>query len=202
MRLYRDIFKRIFDFTAAVLGFTVLLPVFLGIMIFLYFSNDGKPFFYQIRPGKDEKLFRIVKFKTMNDRRDHQGNLLPDSERLTSVGKFVRKTSLDEIPQFLNVIKGDMSLVGPRPLLPEYLPLYNIQQKKRHDVRPGITGWAQVNGRNAISWDEKFNYDIWYAENVSLPLDIRILFLTIKKVFVSEGISSDTSVTMEKFTGS
>lgn len=202
MRLYRDIFKRIFDFTAAVLGFTVLLPVFLVLTVFLYFSNDGKPFFYQVRPGKDEKLFRIVKFKTMNDRKDNQGNLLPDSERLTAVGKFVRKTSLDEIPQLINVIKGDMSLVGPRPLLPEYLPLYNAEQKKRHDVRPGITGWAQVNGRNAISWDEKFEYDIWYADNVSLPLDIRILILTIRKVFVSEGISSDTSVTMEKFTGS
>lgn len=199
--MYRKFFKRVFDFVAALSGFVVLFPVFAVVTIFLYFCNDGKPFFFQTRPGKDQKLFRIVKFKTMNDRKDADGNLLSDAERLTTTGQFVRKTSLDEIPQLLNVIKGDMSLVGPRPLLPEYLPLYNSTQQRRHDVRPGITGWAQVNGRNAISWEEKFNYDVWYAENVSFPLDIKILFLTVKKVFVSEGISSDSSVTMEKFTG-
>ncbi|WP_304421015.1 sugar transferase [Profundicola chukchiensis] len=202
MKLYQSFFKRLLDFCAALLGFIVLSPIFILITLFLSIANQGKPFFFQTRPGKDEKLFNIIKFKTMNDKKDAEGNLLSDAERLTKVGQFVRKTSLDEIPQLLNVIKGDMSLIGPRPLLPEYLELYNATQKRRHEVRPGITGWAQVNGRNAISWEQKFDYDVWYVENITFLLDIKILFLTIKKVFVSEGISSDTSVTMDKFRGS
>ncbi len=153
------------------------------------------------RPGKNGKLFKIIKFKTMNDKKDEQGNLLSDEERLTKIGTFVRKTSLDEIPQLLNVIKGDMSLIGPRPLLPQYLPLYNDEQRKRHNVRPGITGWAQINGRNAISWQQKFDYDVWYVENVSFILDVKILLLTVKKVFVSEGISQEGQATMEEFKG-
>jgi lipopolysaccharide/colanic/teichoic acid biosynthesis glycosyltransferase len=170
-------------------------------MILLFFFNNGKPFFVQERPGKNERLFRIIKFKTMNDKKDIKGSLLSDAERLTPIGKFVRKTSLDEIPQLINVIKGDMSLIGPRPLLVEYLPLYNTEQKRRHEVHPGITGWAQVNGRNAITWEEKFQYDIWYMEHLTLYLDIKIFFLTLKKVFVREGINSTDSVTMEKFQG-
>lgn len=170
-------------------------------MICLTLANQGKPFFFQVRPGKNAKLFKIIKFKTMNDRNDSNGNLLPDDVRLTKIGNFVRKTSLDEIPQLLNVLKGDMSLIGPRPLLPEYLPLYSAEQNKRHLVRPGITGWAQVNGRNAISWEQKFKLDFWYVENVSFLLDLKILWLTLKKVLVKEGISSATSATMEKFTG-
>lgn len=202
MKLYQSFFKRLLDFCAALLGFLVLSPIFILITLFLGIANRGKPFFFQTRPGKDERLFDIIKFKTMNDRKDAEGNLLPDAERLTKVGQFVRKTSLDEIPQLLNVIKGDMSLIGPRPLLPEYLALYNTTQRRRHEVRPGITGWAQVNGRNAISWEQKFEFDVWYVENITFLLDIKILFLTMKKVFVSEGISSDTSVTMDKFRGS
>src|SRR5690554_8229415 len=170
-------------------------------MIGLSIANRGRPFFFQKRPGKNEKMFKIIKFKTMNDKKDLEGNLLSDAERLTAVGKFVRKTSLDEIPQLLNVIKGDMSLIGPRPLLVDYLPLYNSIQKRRHEVRPGITGWAQVNGRNAISWEQKFNYDVWYVNNISLALDIKILFMTILKVFKSEGISQDGQATMTKFKG-
>lgn len=170
--------------------------------MFLFFLNNGKPFFIQPRPGKNEKIFKLIKFKTMNDKRDKLGYLLPDEKRLTVVGKFVRKTSLDEIPQLINVIKGDMSLVGPRPLLVEYLPLYNEEQKRRHEVKPGITGWAQVNGRNAISWEEKFKYDVWYVDHLSFILDLKILLLTIKKVFKREGISSTNAATMERFTGS
>jgi len=158
-------------------------------------------FFTQARPGKDERIFRVVKFKTMTDERDAEGNLLPDAQRLTKIGKFVRSTSLDEIPQLLNVIKGDMSLIGPRPLLVQYLPLYSERQKRRHEVRPGITGWAQVNGRNAISWQQKFEYDVWYVENMSFILDIKILLKTIYNVFKREGINSDTSATMEAFRG-
>lgn len=158
-------------------------------------------FFFQQRPGKDSKLFKIVKFKTMTDERDSEGNLLPDEERLTKIGRFIRSTSIDELPQLINVLKGDMSLIGPRPLLPQYLPLYSEKQARRHEVRPGITGWAQVNGRNAISWQKKFEYDVWYVDHVSLGLDIKILFLTMKKVFVREGIASQTSSTMELFTG-
>lgn len=164
-------------------------------------SQLGKTIFFQSRPGKHGKVFKIFKFKTMNDRKDANGNLLPDAERLTSIGLLVRKLSLDEIPQLLNVIKGDMSLVGPRPLLVEYLPLYSERQARRHDVRPGITGWAQVNGRNAIDWPTKFELDVHYVEHLSFWLDIKILFLTVKKVFVREGISADNSATMEKFKG-
>ena len=199
--MYKNYFKRLFDFTAALVGLLLLSPLFILVTIGLFFANQGKPFFFQIRPGKDEKLFRIVKFKTMNDKKDVTGDLLPDAQRLTKIGNFVRKTSLDEIPQLLNVLKGDMSLIGPRPLLPEYLPLYNEVQKRRHEVRPGITGWAQVNGRNAISWEQKFEYDVWYVNHISLWLDIKILFLTVKKVFVREGISQDGQATMEAFKG-
>lgn len=199
--MYKNYLKRLFDFLAALVGFLLLSPIFLVVTIGLFFANQGKPFFFQTRPGKDEKLFRIVKFKTMNDKKDANGNLLSDAKRLTKIGSFVRKTSLDEIPQLLNVLKGDMSLIGPRPLLVHYLPLYNAEQKKRHDVRPGITGWAQVNGRNAISWQQKFEYDVWYVNHISLLLDIKILFLTVKKVFVREGISQDGQATMEVFKG-
>lgn len=178
-----------------------MLPVFLVVMLLLFFANDGKPFFFQIRPGKDGRLFKIVKFKTMNDKRGKDGELLSDSERLTRLGLFVRKTSLDEIPQLINVINGDMSLIGPRPLLPEYLSLYSKEQFRRHEVRPGITGWAQINGRNTINWSRKFELDVWYVDRLSFLLDLKIMFLTIKKIIVKEGISSDTSVTMEKFTG-
>lgn len=199
--MYKNYLKRLFDFLAAFFGLLVLSPLFIVVMIGLYVANQGKPFFFQTRPGKDEKLFRIVKFKTMNDKKDSEGNLLSDAERLTRIGRFVRKTSLDEIPQLLNVLKGDMSLIGPRPLLVQYLPLYNAEQKKRHDVRPGITGWAQVNGRNAISWEQKFAYDVWYVDNCSFLLDIKIIVLTLKKVFVREGISQEGHATMETFKG-
>ena len=176
-------------------------PIFLLATIGLFFANNGKPFFFQTRPGKNEKLFQIIKFKTMNDKKDAAGNLLSDAERLTPIGSFVRKTSLDEIPQLLNVLKGDMSLIGPRPLLIQYLPLYNSIQKKRHDIRPGITGWAQVNGRNAISWEQKFEYDVWYVENCTFLLDVKILLLTVKKVFKREGISQEGSATTDNFKG-
>ncbi|MHA7101779.1 sugar transferase [Roseivirga pacifica] len=199
--MYKSFIKRLFDFLAALAAFLLLFPLFLLTTILLAIVNDGKPFFFQTRPGRNGCLFKIFKFKTMNDKRDSEGNLLPDADRLTVVGQLVRKLSLDEIPQLLNVIKGDMSLVGPRPLLVEYLRLYNERQAMRHNVRPGITGWAQVNGRNAIDWQTKFELDVWYVEHLDFWLDIKILFLTVKKVFVREGISSDSSVTMEKFTG-
>lgn len=199
--MYRKFFKYFFDFFAALLGLVVLSPIFLLVTFGLFIANNGKPFFFQKRPGKGEKIYKIIKFKTMTDKKDSQGGLLPDAERMTPIGKFVRKTSLDELPQLINVLKGNMSLVGPRPLLPEYLPLYNSEQKKRHQVKPGITGWAQVNGRNAISWEQKFAYDIWYVEHISFILDLKVLFLTIKKVFISEGISSKGQATAEKFTG-
>lgn len=199
--MYKNHIKRFLDFTLALVGFMILLPIFILASLLLTIANRGTPFFFQLRPGKDERIFKIIKFKTMNDKKDAQGNLLSDAERLTKVGRLVRKTSLDEIPQLLNVIKGDMSLIGPRPLLPQYLPLYNIEQRQRHQVRPGITGWAQVNGRNAISWEQKFKYDVWYVKNISLYLDIKILFLTIKKVFISEGISQDGQATIEPFKG-
>jgi lipopolysaccharide/colanic/teichoic acid biosynthesis glycosyltransferase len=200
--MYRNFFKQVIDVTISLLVFILLLPVFLIVTILLAIANNGKPFFFQSRPGKNERIFKVIKFKTMNDRRDKNGELLPDADRLTAVGKFVRKTSLDEIPQLINVIKGDMSLVGPRPLLVDYLPLYNAEQKRRHNVRPGITGWAQVNGRNAISWEKKFQYDVWYVDNISLLLDIKICWMTVQKVIKTEGISSATSATMERFTGS
>lgn len=200
--MYKHFLKRVFDFFLALIGFIIISPIFLLLWICLSIANKGAgAFFFQERPGKDEKIFRVIKFKTMTDERDASGNLLPDAQRLTRVGKFVRSTSLDEIPQLLNVIKGDMSLVGPRPLLVQYLPLYNETQRRRHEVRPGITGWAQVNGRNAISWQQKFDYDVWYVDHVSLSLDFKILLKTIQKVFKREGISSDTSATMEAFKG-
>ena len=199
--MYQKYFKRLFDFLIALIALLLFSPLFILVTIGLFFANQGKPFFFQIRPGKNEKLFRIVKFKTMNDKKDNEGNLLSDAERLTTIGRFVRKTSLDELPQLFNVLKGDMSLIGPRPLLVQYLPLYNAEQKKRHDVRPGITGWAQVNGRNAISWEQKFAYDVWYVDNCSFLLDIKIIVLTLKKVFVREGISQEGHATMETFKG-
>lgn len=198
--MYRFFFKRILDFFLAALGLVLLSPVFLFVMIGLLLANDGKPFFFQKRPGKNGKVFSIIKFKTMNDKKDEQGNLLSDAERLTAVGLFVRKTSLDEIPQLINVIKGDMSLIGPRPLLVQYLPIYNQHQARRHEVKPGITGWAQVNGRNAISWKQKFDFDVWYVDHLSFFLDIKIIFLTIKKVLVREGINQQGQSTMEFFT--
>ncbi|MBS1777265.1 MAG: sugar transferase [Bacteroidetes bacterium] len=199
--MYKNYLKRIFDFLAAFFGLLLLSPIFLLVMVGLYFANQGKPFFFQARPGLNEKIFKIIKFKTMNDKKDKDGNLLSDAERLTPIGAFVRKTSLDEIPQLINVLKGDMSLIGPRPLLPEYLPLYNETQKKRHWVRPGITGWAQVNGRNAISWTKKFELDVWYVDHVSFTTDLKVFLTTFKKVFKSEGISADGHVTIEAFNG-
>ena len=185
----------------ALIGLICLSPIFIVVTIGLYFANQGKPFFFQARPGLNERIFKIIKFKTMNDKTDANGNLLPDADRLTPIGAFVRKTSLDEIPQLINVLKGDMSIIGPRPLLPQYLPLYNEEQKKRHDVRPGITGWAQVNGRNAISWKRKFELDVWYVEHVSLATDLKVFFTTFKKVFKSEGISAEGQATTEAFNG-
>lgn len=199
--MYKNFVKQVFDFCLALLGLIFLSPVFILVTIGLLVSNQGKPFFFQARPGKGERIFRIIKFKTMNDRKDEIGNLLPDADRLTAVGSFVRKTSLDEIPQLINVLKGDMSLIGPRPLLVQYLPLYNEVQKRRHDVRPGITGWAQVNGRNAISWQQKFEYDVWYVDHISFLLDVQILFLTLKKVFIREGISQAGQATVKEFRG-
>ena len=200
--MYRHFFKRLFDFVIALIGFIIISPLFLLLWIWLSIANKGAgAFFLQERPGKDEKIFKVIKFKTMNDRRDENGNLLPDSERLTKIGRFVRSLSLDELPQLINVLKGDMALVGPRPLLVQYLPLYNEKQRRRHEVRPGMTGWAQVNGRNAISWQEKFEYDVWYVDHLSLSLDIKILLKTIKKVFKREGINSKTNATMEPFNG-
>ena len=199
--MYKNVFKRIFDLLASLFGFIIFSPIFIIVCIFLWFANDGKPFFFQQRPGKNGKIFKIIKFKTMNDRKDAAGNLLPDAMRLTKIGAFVRKTSLDEVPQLLNVIKGDMSLIGPRPLLIQYLKLYNDFQNRRHEVRPGITGWAQVNGRNAISWDKKFEYDVWYVDNISLVIDIKIIFKTIQKVIKSEGINSADAATIEPFNG-
>jgi undecaprenyl phosphate N,N'-diacetylbacillosamine 1-phosphate transferase len=199
--MYRCFFKRTLDLIIAFVGLVIVSPILLIISIGLYFANNGKPFFFQLRPGKNAKLFKIIKFKTMNDKKDKDGNLLADAQRLTAIGAFVRKTSLDELPQLLNVLKGEMSLIGPRPLLPEYLPLYSALQNRRHDLRPGITGWAQVNGRNAISWSQKFEYDVWYVDNMSFVLDIKIIVKTLLKVIKSEGINSADSVTMGVFKG-
>ena len=199
--IYKIYIKRLVDVLFALIVLIVFFPVILILAILLSFSNKGPSFFIQERPGKNERLFKLIKFKTMNDQCDERGNLLPDDKRLTKLGWIVRKSSLDELPQLFNVLKGDMSLIGPRPLLVEYLPLYNSFQKRRHDVRPGITGWAQVNGRNAISWDKKFSYDVWYVDNISFLLDIKIVFLTIQKVFKREGISQNGFVGMEKFKG-
>lgn len=200
--MYRHLFKRLFDFLISACILLIIWPILLLITISLHFSNHGAgAFFTQARPGKNGKIFRLIKFKSMTDERDADGNLLPDAQRLTKVGKFIRSTSLDELPQFINVLKGDMSLIGPRPLLPEYLPLYSKEQARRHEVRPGITGWAQVHGRNAISWQEKFKLDVWYVDHCSLTADLKIIWLTILKVVKQEGISSVTSVTMEPFRG-
>lgn len=199
--MYRNFIKRILDFSIALSGLIILAPVFIVITVFLFIANQGKPFFVQIRPGKNEKEFKIIKFKTMNDKKDVDGNLLADEVRLTAIGAFVRKTSLDEIPQLLNVVKGDMSLIGPRPLLPDYIGIYDDFQKQRHDVKPGITGWAQINGRNAISWQQKFEYDVWYVKNISFTLDLKVIFKTLQKVIKSEGVNAVGAATTEKFNG-
>lgn len=194
--------KRLIDIFASFLGLIILSPIFIVVFLLLLYFNNGKPFFFQARPGKNEKIFKIIKFKTMNDKTDENGELLSVDKRITKVGSFLRKSSFDEIPQLINVFKGDMSLIGPRPLLIKYLPLYNDFQKRRHEIKPGITGWAQVNGRNAISWDEKFKFDVYYVDNASLLLDIKILFLTVKKVLVKEGVNSSENLNMEEFRGS
>ena len=199
--MYKLYIKPLFDFLIAFTGLVIVSPVFLMITVLLFFANQGKPFFIQPRPGKNCKVFNIIKFKTMNDKKDAEQKLLHDSERLTIIGKFVRKTSLDEIPQLINVIKGDMSLVGPRPLLTGYVHLYNDFQNRRHEVKPGITGWAQVNGRNAISWDEKFAYDVWYVDHHSFKVDMIIMYKTILKVIKKEGINAANAATIEPFDG-
>jgi undecaprenyl phosphate N,N'-diacetylbacillosamine 1-phosphate transferase len=200
--LYKTYIKRLMDCIVSIIILIFLFPILLLLIAALSIVNRGTPFFFQVRPGFNEKLFYVIKFKTMNNKRDNMGVLLSDEERLTNVGKFVRKTSLDELPQLFNVVRGDMSLVGPRPLLVEYLSLYNNIQRMRHNVTPGITGWAQVNGRNAISWKAKFDYDIWYVNNISFWVDLKILLITIIKVLKSEGISGRGVATTEKFNGS
>ena len=200
--MYGSFGKRIVDFTFSVLGLVLLFPVLLTVTLLLIIANQGRPFFLQLRPGKNQMLFKIIKFKTMTDAKDRNGNLLLDVDRLTKVGSFVRKTSLDELPQLINVLKGDMSLIGPRPLLPKYLSLYSDFQNRRHEVKPGITGWAQVNGRNLISWENKFVYDVWYVDQISFLVDLKILLLTVKKVFKSEGITNEGQSTTEAFKGS
>jgi undecaprenyl phosphate N,N'-diacetylbacillosamine 1-phosphate transferase len=199
--MYKHFFKGLFDFLLSLIGIIVISPLFLFLTIALFIANNGKPFFFQERPGKGGKVFKIIKFKTMNDKKDGNGQLLSDAERLTRVGSFVRKTSLDEIPQLINVLKGDMSFIGPRPLRTYYLPLYSDIQKRRHDVRPGITGWAQVNGRNTISWTKKFEYDVWYVDNLNLLLDIKVILFTIQKVFMAKDINAGEGITMERFNG-
>lgn len=200
--MYAHCFKRLIDFILVFSVLAIIWSILLLITYWLHFANKGAgAFFTQERPGKDGRIFRVIKFKTMTDERDAEGRLLPDADRLTRVGRFVRSTSIDELPQLFNVLKGDMALIGPRPLLPQYLPLYSKEQVRRHEVRPGITGWAQVNGRNAISWTMKFELDVWYVDHCSFLLDLKIIFLTIKKVLVRDGINSDTSVTMEAFNG-
>ena len=200
--MYRHFFKRLFDFLIALVALLVIWPALLIVAIWLHFANKGAgAFFTQERPGRNGKIFKLFKFKSMTDERDENGELLPDEYRLTPVGRFVRATSIDELPQLINVLKGDMSLIGPRPLLVQYLPLYTPEQMRRHDVRPGITGWAQVNGRNAISWGDKFRLDVWYVDNLSLWLDVKIIFITIKKVLFRENINSASAATMEAFNG-
>lgn len=199
--MYKKVFKPFIDFIVALTGLVILSPLLIIVTLLLALANKGNPFFFQQRPGKDEKIFKIVKFRTMSNEKDANGNLLPDAKRLTGIGKLVRKTSVDEIPQLINVLLGDMSLIGPRPLLPQYLSIYNERQRKRHDVRPGITGWAQVNGRNAISWKQKLEYDAWYVENISVALDVKILIKTFKKVILSEDINTANMATTEPFNG-
>ena len=202
MALYEHYIKRVLDFALSLTALLLLFPFLLLVTVGLHFANKGSgAFFTQQRPGYKGKIFKIYKFKTMNDKRDAEGNLLPDAERLTKVGRFVRSLSIDELPQLLNVLKGEMSFIGPRPLLPQYLPLYSKEQARRHDVRPGITGWAQCNGRNAISWTQKFELDVWYVDNCSILLDAKIVFLSVYKIFVREGISQAGEATMEFFNG-
>ena len=199
--MYKIFIKPAIDFLFALIILCLTWPALIFLALILSIQNLGTPFFKQIRPGKNAKLFTIYKFKTMRDTRDDQGNLLPDNQRLTAIGKIVRKLSLDELPQLWNILKGEMSFVGPRPLLPEYLPLYNLEQQKRHWVKPGITGWAQVNGRNAISWQQKFEYDKWYVEHQSFKLDIKILFMTINKIFHTQEVNASNQITMDRFDG-
>lgn len=200
--MYQKFIKRLIDIIFSSIALIILSPIILILWIWLTLANKGAgAFFIQERPGKDTEIFKVIKLKTMTDERDNNGNLLPDAMRITKIGKFIRSTSLDELPQLWNVLKGDMALIGPRPLLPQYLPLYSIEQSRRHEVRPGITGWAQVNGRNSISWGERFKYDVWYVDNLSLIVDLKIIFLTLNQVFRRNGISSQTSVTMEDFDG-
>lgn len=199
--MYSNIVKRILDIAASLLLLVVLSPILFVIILFLYFSNSGKPFYFQERPGKNERIFKVIKFKSMNDKKDKDGNLLPDVQRITPIGRFIRNASLDELPQLVNVLKGEMSLIGPRPLLVSYLPLYNEEQKQRHILRPGITGWAQVNGRNAISWEKKFALDVYYVKNCSFNLDLKILWLTFLKVVGKDDISASEELTMEFFKG-
>jgi len=199
--MYKIFIKPIFDILIALAGIILFSFIFIFISIILLFINKGNPFFLQERSGKNGKIFKLIKFKTMSDQKDDRGNLLPDTDRLTTTGSFIRKSSLDEIPQFINIIKGEMSLIGPRPLLPEYLELYNDEQSRRHDVKPGITGWAQINGRNTITWKQKFEHDIWYVDNISFYIDCKIFFLTIFKIIMREGINSDDNTTMGRFSG-
>ncbi len=199
--MYKSFFKGIIDFIIALIAMITLSPIFIIVWILLLYLNNGKPLFYQKRPGKNERIFSIIKFRSMNNKKDKNGNLLADSERLTKVGHFIREFSIDEIPQLINVLKFDMSLIGPRPLRVRYLEFYNDEQKRRHHVKPGITGWAQINGRNNISWKEKFKYDVWYVDKVSFLLDVKILFLTVLKVIKSEGVSVSNNVNTGKFNG-
>ena len=200
--MYKHFFKRVLDILISSIALLLIGWFLILVAIFLHFANKGAgAFFFQERPGKDEKIFKVIKFKTMTDEKDTEGKLLPDAQRLTKVGKFVRSTSIDELPQLINVFKGDMSLIGPRPLLVQYLPLYNEEQKRRHEVRPGISGWAQCHGRNAISWKEKFELDVWYVDHCTLWTDIRVIFITIKNVLMRKDINSATAATMEFFTG-
>ena len=200
--MYKNCIKRTLDFSIVFVVMLIIWPILLVITLWLHFANKGAgAFFTQERPGKDGKIFKVIKFKTMTDERDAEGNLLPDEVRLTKVGKFVRSTSIDELPQLINVLKGDMSIIGPRPLLPQYLPLYSAEQARRHEVRPGITGWAQCHGRNAITWTEKFKLDVWYVDNISFWTDVKVVFITAKKVLFREDINSATAATMEYFDG-
>lgn len=200
--MYKHFIKRVFDFLIALLALIAISPILLIVTIWLHFANKGAgAFFTQERPGKDGKIFKVIKYKTMTDERDSEGNLLPDEKRLTKVGKFVRSTSIDELPQLINVLKGDMALIGPRPLLVQYLPLYSPEQARRHEVRPGISGWAQCHGRNAITWTEKFKLDVWYVDHVSLLIDLKVIFITIKNVLMRKDINSATAATMEAFNG-
>ena len=201
-RIYRDFFKRVLDFVIALVGLVCISWLLLIFIVLLHFANKGAGvFFLQERPGKDARIFKVIKFKTMTDERDENGELLPDEKRITRIGKIVRSTSIDELPQLINVLKGDMSLIGPRPLLVQYLPLYSPEQARRHEVRPGISGWAQCHCRNAISWGEKFRLDVWYVDHCSLWVDLKVIFITIYKVFKREGISKEGMVSMELFNG-